>query len=70
MARYYVVSVKPYDPRDHAQGTVGRDGRCGLHRCGEPAVATLVGRDRNGGHVTLAICRRGAEKYGPVHAES
>lgn len=34
-----------------------------LHWCGEPAVATMVGRDRGGRDVTLTVCERGVEEY-------
>jgi hypothetical protein len=34
-----------------------------LHGCGEPAAATMVGEDRTGQLVTLAVCERGLEEY-------
>ena len=64
MASYIVVDAKPYDPGAHRPGTVGHDGNCGLHGCGEPAVATIVGEDKYGGHIELAVCERGVEEYG------
>lgn len=62
--RYRVVSTAPYDERDHRTGTEGRDGRCGLHGCGETAVMTMVGEDSGGRLVTLGVCERGVAEYG------
>jgi hypothetical protein len=61
--RYHVVDAKPYDARDHREGSVGRSGLCSLHGCGDPAIATMVGRDRGGRDSTLAVCERGVEEY-------
>jgi hypothetical protein len=61
--RYHVVDAKPYNARDHREGSIGRSGLCSLHGCGEAAVATMVGRDRGGRDVTLAVCERGVEEY-------
>jgi len=57
-----VGDAKPYDARDHREGRVGRSGLCSRHGCGEPAVATMVGRDRGGRDSTLAVCECGVEE--------
>ena len=61
--RYEVLAAKPYDPMSHREGSVGRDGKCSLHGCGETAVATMTGQDRGGRSVMLAVCERGVEEY-------
>src|SRR5690349_645140 len=52
--RYEVVLAAPFDLQDHREGTVARTGKGSLHGCGEPAVATMVGRTRSGREYTLA----------------
>lgn len=64
MARYLVVAAQPYDADDYVPGTASHEGHCGLHGCGEPAVATLIGADNRGGRVKFAVCERGVDEYG------
>ena len=64
MARYRVVSAVPFDAKRHRAGSVGRSGLCSLHGCGEPAVATMVGRTSSGREWVLAVCERGVREYG------
>jgi hypothetical protein len=64
MARYKVVAARLYDAGDYVPGTVSHEGHCGLHKCGEPAVATLIGADNTGTQVKFAVCERGVVEYG------
>jgi hypothetical protein len=61
--RYEILDARPYDPLAHREGSVGRNGKCSLHGCGEAAVATMRAQDRSGGSVVLAVCERGVEEY-------
>ena len=62
--RYRVVSAAPYNAQQHRRGTLGRDGSCGLHGCGEAAVITMLGEDIGGRRMTLGVCGRGVVEYG------
>lgn len=62
--RYKVLNAEKFDARNHRKGTVGHDGKCSLHGCGEPAVATMTCSDSGGSSVVLAVCERGIEEYG------
>ena len=61
--RYIVEDVSTYDPKLHRPATLGRMGRCSLHACSEPVVASVSARTESGRRVSLAMCRRGVDEY-------
>ncbi|MFE2873767.1 hypothetical protein [Embleya sp. NPDC059259] len=65
MARYTPIRWTRYSPDHHRKNTVAHRERCSLHGsdCTEPPVASMIGRDRSGNDVRLALCARGQDEY-------